>query len=84
MLTQALLSTLAAYSAIAGMAVDFMVAHAVAAHACFSQRGEWVRELGARAGSPEEGSGGDDVAQQGPTRSKPLLELIEPPLVTWR
>ena len=67
-------SSLGAYTAAAGMLLEFMIAHVVTAHACFRERCTWVADLAAKAGAE---AGGSDAGQL--VKHKPLLQLTEVP-----
>jgi hypothetical protein len=69
------LSSVAAYTSVAGMMVEFMISHVVSSMACFQQRKAWVTELGALAGG--DAAGAEEAACGG--GRKPLLQLLEPP-----
>ncbi len=78
LLAQCRLSTVAAYTAVASMLMEFMGSHLATILRCMQARRAWVAQLGALAGGDAEGAA-DATLPRGAEGRQPLLVRIQPP-----
>jgi hypothetical protein len=77
MLAQCRLSTVAAYTAVASMLMEFLGSHLATVLSCMQARRAWVTQLGLLASG--DAAGAADAPPHGTEGRQPLLVLIQPP-----